>query len=32
MSLWGYASRTWVRKAWKRRLSLAMGCRLEPIK
>nr|VFK55373.1 MAG: transposase [Candidatus Kentron sp. TC] len=29
ISLWAYASRTWARKTWKRRLSRAMRCRLE---
>lgn len=32
MSLWGYVSRTWAHKAWKRWLSWAMRCRLEPVK
>ena len=32
MSLWGYVSRTWALKAWKRWLSWAMRCRLEPMK
>lgn len=31
MSLWGYVSKTWARKAWKRWLSWAMRCRLEPM-
>lgn len=32
MSLWGYISRTWAEKGWKRWLSWAVRCRLEPIK
>ena len=32
MSLWHYTSRTWATKAWKRWLSWAVRCRLEPIK
>lgn len=32
MDLWHYSSRGWARKAWKRWLSWAMRCRLEPIK
>ena len=32
MSLWDYVSRTWADKAWKRWLSWAMRCRLEPVK
>ena len=32
MSLWGYASKTWAHKGWKRWLSWAVRCRLEPIK
>lgn len=33
MSLWGYVSKTWALKAWKRWLSWAMRCpRLEPMK
>lgn len=31
-SLWRYRSRTWALKAWKRWLSWAMRCRLEPVK
>ncbi len=32
MSLWDYPSTTWAIKAWKRWLSWARRCRLEPIK
>ena len=32
MSLWHYVSRTWAEKGWKRWLSWAMRCRLEPVK
>lgn len=32
MSLWAYISRTWAAKDWKRWLSWAMHCRLEPMK
>ena len=32
MSLWDYKSRAWAIKAWKRWLSWAQRCRLEPIK
>ncbi len=32
MSLWDYPSTTWAIKAWKRWLSWAQRCRLEPIK
>jgi len=32
MSLWGYVSKTWAHKGWKRWLSWAMRCRLEPVK
>lgn len=32
MELWGYARRGWAEKAWKRWLSWAMRCRLEPVK
>lgn len=32
MQLWGYRSRTWAEKAWKRWYSWAIRCRLEPIK
>lgn len=32
MSLWHYNSRTWALKAWKRWLSWAVRCRLEPVK
>jgi len=31
-TLWGYVTRGWARKAWKKWLSWAMRCRLEPIK
>ena len=31
MSLWDYKSRAWAIKAWKRWLSWAQRCRLEPI-
>jgi len=30
--LWHYVSRTWALKGWKRWLSWAMRCRLEPMK
>ena len=30
--LWHYVSRTWALKGWKRWLSWAMRCRLEPVK
>ncbi|MCY4673255.1 MAG: transposase [Bacteroidetes bacterium] len=30
--LWHYVSRTWAYKGWKRWLSWAMRCRLEPVK
>ena len=29
--LWGYASRTWANKGWKRWLAWALRCRLEPV-
>ena len=32
MSLWHYSSRTWAEKGWKRWLSWAVRCRLEPVK
>jgi len=32
MSLWHYGSKTWAYKGWKRWLSWAVRCRLEPIK
>jgi len=32
MSLWDYVSKTWALKGWKRWLSWAVRCRLEPIK
>lgn len=32
MRLWGYVSRTWAEKAWKRWYSWAIRCRLEPVK
>ncbi|MDE0713337.1 MAG: transposase [Gammaproteobacteria bacterium] len=32
MSLWHYSSRTWAEKGWKRWLSWAVHCRLEPVK
>jgi transposase len=32
MSLWHYASKTWAQKGWKRWLSWAVRCRLDPIK
>lgn len=32
MSLWGYVSRTWAEKGWKRWLAWAVRCRLEPVK
>ena len=32
MSLWDYKSRAWAIKAWKRWLSWAQRCRIEPIK
>lgn len=32
MSLWDYKSRAWAIKAWKRWLSWAQRCRMEPIK
>ena len=32
MGLWGYVSRTWAEKGWKRWLSWAMRCQLEPVK
>lgn len=32
MNLWHYVHRTWARKGWKRWLSWAMRCRLEPVK
>ncbi|MYD56022.1 MAG: ISL3 family transposase [Rhodothermaceae bacterium] len=31
-NLWHYVSRTWALKGWKRWLSWAMRCRLEPVK
>jgi len=31
MSLWDYSSRTWARKAWRKWLSWATRCRLEPV-
>jgi len=31
MCLWGYVSRGWARKAWKKWLSWAQRCRLEPM-
>ena len=31
-NLWHYVSRTWARKGWKRWLSWAMRCQLEPVK
>lgn len=32
MTLWGYVSRTWAEKGWKRWLAWAVRCRLEPVK
>lgn len=32
MSLWDYVSKTWALKGWKRWLSWAVRCRLDPIK
>jgi transposase len=32
MSLWQYVSKTWAEKGWKRWLSWAVRCRLDPIK
>jgi transposase len=32
MSLWGYSSRSWAMKAWKRWLAWAVRSRLEPVK
>ena len=32
MSSWRYVSKTWAHKGWKRWLSWAMRCRLEPVK
>ena len=32
MSLWNYGSKTWALKAWRKWLSWAVRCRLEPIK
>lgn len=32
MGLWYYVSRTWAEKAWKKWLSWAVRCRLDPIK
>lgn len=32
MSLWGYASRGWATKAWKKWIAWARRCHLEPIK
>jgi transposase len=32
MSIWHYTSRTWAIKAWKRWLSWAVRCRLDPMK
>lgn len=32
MTLWGYVSRHWAEKGWKRWLSWAVRCRLEPMK
>ncbi len=32
MGLWYYVSRTWAEKGWKKWLSWAMRCRLEPLK
>lgn len=32
MGLWHYVSRTWAEKAWKKWLSWAVRCRLEPVK
>jgi transposase len=32
MQLWGYVSRAWAKKAWKRWLSWATRCKLDPIK
>lgn len=32
MTLWGYVSRTWAEKGWKRWLAWATRCRLEPVK
>ena len=32
MTLWGYVSRTWAEKAWRKCLSWAMHSRLEPVK
>jgi len=32
MSLWNYVSKTWALKGWKRWLSWAVRCRLDPIK
>ncbi|MCF6282482.1 MAG: transposase [Candidatus Polarisedimenticolaceae bacterium] len=32
MSLWGYVSKTWALKGWRRWLSWAIRCRLKPIK
>ena len=32
MTLWDYKSRAWAIKAWKRWLSWALRCRLEPVK
>ena len=32
MTLWGYVSRTWAEKGWKRWLAWALRCRLEPVR
>ena len=32
MTLWNYTSRAWAIKAWKRWLSWALRCRLEPVR
>lgn len=32
MTLWGYVSRAWAEKGWKRWLAWAVRCRLEPVK
>ena len=32
MSLWGYVNRAWARKAWKKWLSWALRCGLEPVR
>ena len=32
MTLWNYTSRAWAVKAWKRWLSWALRCRLEPVR